>query len=336
MKKLLLALLILTTFKISACRERTKTYDWIPTECAPNNYPVQIFKGYLYYGDNKNVSIPDGRVVNYGWGENGSVNLVGDKMKEAPTAIEIAWISFAEKKNYTGRFELDTKKIDSLLSEGYLDDTESNGKGNFHYIKVGLAPGGNVVLWLTGVRNKQVEIGSYTAKTVENLDWRKVYPNMEGSFDVYVNNVIKDLPDETKEEINEGKVPYAYWSGLRQRYQWRPVVEISEIVSRLEVDYINKERNFWFGEASRKIGFGLLAAPEELSVYWKDNRNQEIRTEIKFSEDETVALFSKMKTGEKAELIVTLDPEKKDAKVTLKTLNTTVTFKNVKVQSFYL
>lgn len=110
MKRICLLLSLVVSFTVSSCQDKMRKYDWIPTECAPKNYPIQIYKGDFYYGDKGRIYIPDGRAVDIGWGEMGSVNIAGDKLKEAPHTLELTWISFTEKKNYKGRFELDTKK----------------------------------------------------------------------------------------------------------------------------------------------------------------------------------------------------------------------------------
>ncbi|MBB5637660.1 hypothetical protein HDE68_003575 [Pedobacter cryoconitis] len=311
-----------------------KKYDWIPTECAPENYPVQVYKGNFYYGDKGSIYIPDGRAVDIGWGEVGSVNIAGDKLKEAPHTLEITWISFTEKKNYTGKFELDTRKIDSLLAAGYPSDIEG-GKDTYKMIKVGMAPGGDVVLWLSGVRNKQVEIGHYKAKTIADLDWKKVYPDLEGSFDPYINDVIKDLSDTVKDQIKNHSIPFNYWAGLRKRYNWKPSFQGNAKVTRIDLDYFNKERDFVFGENLAKITFKPSAVIEELSVYWLDDKNRELRTGVKFDESEAFAVFSKLQENEQGELVITVDKEKSDVTVKLKLKDSEVPFKQIKTQSYY-
>ncbi|KIO76400.1 hypothetical protein TH53_15125 [Pedobacter lusitanus] len=311
-----------------------RKYDWIPTECAPKNYPIQIYKGDFYYGDKGRIYIPDGRAVDIGWGEMGSVNIAGDKLKEAPHTLELTWISFTEKKNYKGRFELDTKKIDSLFAAGYPSDIEG-GKGEYTMIKVGMAPGGDVVLWLSGERNKQVEIGHYKAKPAGELDWKKVYPDLDGSFDPYINDIVKDLSDTVKDQIKNHTIPVDYWSGLRKRYDWKPVIRSSAKVVRIDLDYFNKERDFVFGENLDKMVVKPSAVIEELSVYWLDDKNREVRTEVKFDEHEAFETFSKIKDNEQGELIITIDKSKSDVTVKLKLKNSEVPFQQVKTQSFY-
>ncbi|WP_142526966.1 hypothetical protein [Pedobacter westerhofensis] len=48
--------------QIASCQGfNHKKYDWIPTECAPKDYPAQIYSGHFYYGDKGSVYVPDGR-----------------------------------------------------------------------------------------------------------------------------------------------------------------------------------------------------------------------------------------------------------------------------------
>jgi hypothetical protein len=90
MNKYFTILLFISLLSISSCRTKTskpkndakaavKKYDWIPTECAPEEYPVQIYKGNLLYGiKGAGVDIPDGVTVKNGWGEEGSLPIAGD------------------------------------------------------------------------------------------------------------------------------------------------------------------------------------------------------------------------------------------------------------------
>lgn len=335
MKQLFTLLIIVSSFTLSSCQEKMKKYDWIPTECAPVNYPAQIYKGALLYGEKGSIYIPDGRAINYGWGESGSVNIAGEQMKEVPHTLEISWLSFTEKKNYGGKFELDTKKIDSLFAAGYPDDSEEGGKGNYHSVKVGMAPGGDLVVWLAGSRSKQVEVGFFKAKPIENLDWKKIYPSMEDGIGAYIDVIVKKLPDSVKEQMAAGKIPFGYWGSLRKRYNWKPEIQTNAKVLRIDLDYFNKERDFVFGDALQHLSVKPNAVIEELSVYWLDDRNRELRTELKFDEQEAFSVFSKIPQGEEASLVVVLDKTKKDATVRLKIKDKETPFQQVKVQSFY-
>lgn len=334
MKNILLTLLITSAFSISACQEKMNKYDWKPTASAPADYPAQIFEGNFYYGKTGKIDVPDGRAINVGWGADGALNIAGEKMKEAPRTLEISWLSFAEGKNYSGKFELDTKKIEALLAAGYPDDTEPENRGSYKMINVGLAPGGDVVLWLSGSINKQVEIGHYKANAAGELDWKKVYPAMEGTIDTYISSVVSELPQEVQEQIKNKTIPFGYWEGLRKRYNWKPVFVSGQTVLRADLDYRNKEHDFIFGEGLKKIVSRADALPEEISVYWLDSRNRELRTEIKFNTAETAALFAGL-SQEEGELIITIDAAQQTAAVKLKSKDKEVPFTQLKVQSFF-
>ncbi|CAM4074194.1 Protein of unknown function [Pedobacter westerhofensis] len=334
MKRLLILTVAIGSFTISACQEKMKKYDWIPTECAPKDYPVQIYSGHFYYGDKGSIYVPDGRAVNYGWGEEGSINIAGDKFKESPHTLELTWISFTEKKNYFARFNLDTKKIDSLFAAGYPTDV-GDGKGTYHEVKVGMAPGGYVVLWLTAERSKQVEVGQFRAKVTGELDWKKVYPDMGGTFDEYSNAIVSDLSDTIKQQMKDHTIPMGYWESLRKRYLWKPVIESTAEVKRIDFDYANKERDFIFGEALNNITVKPTAVIEELSVYWLDDKKRELRTEIKFNEQEAFKLFSEIKDDGEGQLVVHLNKDKPDATVEIKYKGKQFVFEELKVKSFY-
>jgi len=334
MRKLFLLIITLSSFTISSCQEKMKKYEWLPTECAPENYPAEIYSGFFHYGTKGSIYIPNGRTVDYGWGENGSVNIAGEQLKEAPHSLELSWISYAEKKNYAGKFELDAKKIDSLFAEGYPDDVEG-GRSTYQMIKVGMAPGGDVVVWLSGDKSKQVEIGHFKAKPIGELDWKKIYPNMDETMSQYIDAQLQKLPENIQTAIKNGEIPYDYWEGLRKRYQWKAVVESTAAITRIDLAYFNKERDFVFGEALKHMVDQQAGVIEELSVYWLDDQKRELRTEIKFDEKEAFAVFSNLKENEKGELLISLDKGKKDATVKLKIRDKEIPFKEIKTQSFF-
>jgi hypothetical protein len=55
----------------------------------------------------------------------------------------------------------------------------------------------------------------------------------------------------------------------------------------------------------------------------------------RFDENEAFAIFSKLQGNEQGELVINIDKEKQDARVSLKIKNSLVPFKQLKVQHFY-
>lgn len=333
MKKLILILTIISTVLISSCQEKMKKYHWLPSENAPSNYPAEIYSGYFYYGDKSNIYIPNRRMIDFGWGEPGSVDIVGDEMKEAPHKLEITWVSYTENKNYTGTFDLDVKKIDSLFATGYPDDnTDSIGK--FSTISVGLAPRGRVVVWMSGDRSKQVEVGSYQAKETGPLNWSIVYPNMKGTMQEYINLELAKFPAEIQQQIKDKKIPFGYWDSLRKRYNWKPVTQSSALVNRIDIDYFNKEHDFKFGEGLKHTTYALSAVPEAISIYWHDKYKRYLRTDIFFDEKEAFQIFAQIQDGQKADLITSINSDSSDVRIGLKINDMVIPFKNINEQTF--
>jgi len=93
-------------------------YEWLPTESAPIAFPMEIIEGTLFYPGSGSIYIPDRRPFANGWGRTGSMHLVGDDAKPVPERLELTWFSYAEDKFYSGRFELNHARLDSLFDAG--------------------------------------------------------------------------------------------------------------------------------------------------------------------------------------------------------------------------
>lgn len=332
-KRLVGALLYLTCFILPSCKSENimRKYDWIPTECAPEIFPVEIYSGTLYYGKDKMIYIPDGRTVNSGWGAEGSTHDAGEKMKEAPTALDINWISFAEKKSYAGHFSLDTKRIDELFQRGYEDAHLPEGRDEYNRIKVGLAPGGTVVVWISGAGN-MVEVGRFQAKEVAGFDWKQKYPTMEISMKDFSDTVMKDLPDSVRLSITNNNIPYGLWDKWRKRFLWKVEGIGFGNTHEIKVDYFNKERQSIYH--IQNILFENRSPVEKINVFWTDTLQREIRTEIKFDEDEVFNTFGQA-GNEQATLLVTLDSKKDELLIRLKIKDKELPFKKFKFKSYY-
>ncbi|MCW3169056.1 DUF2931 family protein [Chryseobacterium sp. 09-1422] len=50
-----------------SCQSEEK-FEWLPTESAPLLYPMNIYKGYLYFEDGGSVYIPCSGSARNGWG----------------------------------------------------------------------------------------------------------------------------------------------------------------------------------------------------------------------------------------------------------------------------
>ncbi|MCB9062811.1 MAG: DUF2931 family protein [Halobacteriovoraceae bacterium] len=187
------------------------TYEWRPTESALKKFPMKIVKGHLYYPNGKSIYIPSKSIIDNGWGEVGSVHVVGEDKKPVPNKLEILWFSFTENQFYEGTFELPYEKLKKMFKEGI-----PNEKDTYPYFVVGVAPGGGLSLWLAGSGNV-VEVANFKAKKVDQ-NWSVVVKNKKISRLEYIKIMLEDsLGMEGLENLNKNGVPKDYFDKIIQK-----------------------------------------------------------------------------------------------------------------------
>jgi hypothetical protein len=323
--------LILITFTTNACKKPMKKYKWIPTECAPADYPSQIYNGFVFYGDGKSIYIPDGRPIDYGWGADGSINIAGEDFKEAPNRITVNWISYAENKSYSADFKLDEKKIDSLFNLGYRDDSNSIGRPTYDMVKIGLAPGGFVVVWLTGFAT-QIEVGHFTAEEVPGFDWKKRYSEI--NMTEYREHILTKIAPEAQRKITEGKIPFQYWNNLRNRYDW--IINFNNTPGFMEtiVEFINKEEQHIYKDEIPMLTYQHLAPPEHFYIEWLDHLKRKLGSDIWFDVAEMQSIFSRH-ADEKITINVAIDDNNNKPRITFKTGDKVIATPTIKTKTYY-
>ena len=126
----------------------TKTFDWLATECAPKNYPMEIIDGtFFYHKQEHGLYIPSGGTICEGWGTMISSHIVGEDLKPLPDRLQITFFSYMEDAFYKGEFELPYDKIVEMFETGYYSP-EEEGETTYQRIMCGVAPGGTVAVWL--------------------------------------------------------------------------------------------------------------------------------------------------------------------------------------------
>lgn len=279
-------------------------YEWLPTESADYNYPMQIIEGRLIFKDKNFVLIPDDKIISNGWGETGSIHLIGNDLKPIPEKLMISWFSFTEDKFYSGTFDLPYEKIKSLFEEGFIDPV--NGKKiTYSEIIVGLAPEGEISVWLSG--RITTEIGNFQAKEV-NTDWVSVINNPDISRKDYIQIILdeelgdklayldkRDIPHSpwrTPEEIVKIGIHHGLWKMYRGKYLWVPVIAGISKPTRMWIKSFNGENNyidFPMGDLKLKAS----AVPRRIKIDWKAPTGGDFTASIIFDEKEIFKAFQK-------------------------------------------
>ena len=152
----------------------TPRLEWAPGVCAPKLYPVEVYRGD-FYTENDWLPIPNGGIVNAGWGDNGMNMGEGSII---PDGFEITYFSYLENKFYTGKFALPKQRIRELFEKGLIG-YRTKKYVTYDAMIVGMAPGGVLVVWMMS-RDNQIEIGRYQASETE-LEWNIFAPTVSES-----------------------------------------------------------------------------------------------------------------------------------------------------------
>jgi len=198
-------------------------FKWGVAVTVPREYPIEIHKGYLENDKKMMASFINTGLIQDGWTYDGDALSGGN---ELPTLLSLTWISYAEKKFWKIETEIDKTtqdKIKQFFKEGYMNKDLNGVWSHITYkkITVGLAPGGIVILWLSG-RNKKVEIAQYQAvETFVSVNefYRNPDEDTQQEFYDYFYNAY--ISKETREYIKMNGVPVKLWKEYRTKYNYR-------------------------------------------------------------------------------------------------------------------
>lgn len=279
-------------------------YKWLPTECADYNYPMRIIEAKLIFKDKDYASIPNAKDVNNGWGEVGSTYLVGEHLKPIPEKLMILWFSFAEDKFYSGVFDLPYEKMKALFEEGYIHPSDGK-KVTYDRIMVGIAPEGEISVWLSGAI--VTEVANFQAQPAK-VDWVKMSDNPDVSRRDYVrimlDSVLEGMPASldkrgvphsiwrTPQEIAKLGVPHGLWEMYRERYFWEPSIAGLSRPSRIWIKSWNGEKHYFdfpVSEFKRKAS----VVPSRIKIDWRDPKGRRFGADITFEEQEVFKAFKK-------------------------------------------
>ncbi|RBQ01933.1 DUF2931 family protein [Pedobacter miscanthi] len=286
----LLLLVLVTT--VSSCKGQNmeEKFDWTATISAPKEVPVEVYQGEVSaknYGQNLSHLGP----VAVGWGLAGAIVSSGPDTKELPDYLGLTWVSFAEKKVYSGQFQLPKEKILKLFKDGFNNGANKPDE-TYNTFIIGLAPKGNIIVWAAGDGN-QVEIAHFTAAETK-IDTAKLSDEEKHLFThKYVDYVLSDtmiIEPQFQARIKSQGYPNAelYTAIYRKKYNWTPKVVLpngyhltnwSFMLSNGEKEYI-LDGNKILAKQSRAI-------PYLLNVMFTDNEKNRYEADIVITQDKS-------------------------------------------------
>src|SRR5690606_18407446 len=206
-----------------------------------------------------------------------------------PDRLEITFFSYLEDQHYQGTFDLPYDKILTLFAQESNDD----GSPMYDRIMVGVAPGGAVAVWLTGVA-RTVEVFFGKAEPVDmpltGMRGRVVQDRAS-----YVEGALEDaLGPEFLKSIRTNGIPFNGWFELRKRYEWKPVLAYGVIPrDSADVKYFNGE----FDRVRLPVDAVDRAVPQRIQFSYRSPEGWSYLYIIHFDEEETTTAFQQLGSG---------------------------------------
>ncbi|QDP84730.1 DUF2931 family protein [Chryseobacterium sp. SNU WT5] len=298
MKKIIISTLLALLFW--ACKEKTK-FSYSVTVSAPEEYPVEVHEGWLMDDQKKFIcSMPKAGNEGGGWEYDGS--KAGQGGSRIPYHLNLTYVAYAEKKFYTVDADLPVDKILEEFNKGFdvqgrkkVDGENPLVHDTYNTFTIGAAPGGVVVIWLSGNHNR-VEICRLQAKEVF-VDVNDFYQNADEEnqqqfFDSWFKIAV---PEKAQEEIREKGIPFGLWDNYRERFKYRFVLQPydeKDVILTNDIRYYNGEHRFYLRPNELAKGeYELAAIP--FSIYPMFTK---YNTKILFDDKEMLSVFKKLQS----------------------------------------
>lgn len=281
--------------------------SWENVPCSPYGYPAEVYEGGLEKrnknGDILNYSGSNGRLIEGPWGSSGGGM---NSASFVPTHLSCTWLSYAENVFYNIDCVIDHDKMLKLFQEGYPDSLaflnyKEREKSYYDSIITGFAPGGVVVIWLSG-GGKQVEIGRYKGnkQTVDPEEIAGLEQEVHVLFEKDFRDAVMSDPAVVPLEVQKANqvkpIPYGLWDTYRKRYSWRPIFEVQNNgkFSSCYFEMINGEKEQLFDITLKENKFIERAIPTLINLAWKDSKMVRFGCKIIFEQEEIKTAFEAM------------------------------------------
>ncbi|WP_228414587.1 DUF2931 family protein [Chryseobacterium sp. SNU WT5] len=288
-------------------------FKWAGGISAPKEYQMQVYFGQIIADDFQYGYSDIVGTIQGGWGNVNEAMGSSDVLHEIPHTLEFTWFSVVENKYYAGHWDLDTVKITKLFKEGFTTtkfDYSLNKmapiKGTYDLISVGMAPGGKLVLWLSGAGN-QVEVGFFQAKEIE-ITKEEAYEDFQYTYKPNYRSIalnsqsnggfVDDLVHKKIQE--EGYPDPKIYEDFRERFNWRLKIILANgnIIENRRLEMCNGEKETIYHNENNIVAYNKRAIPYNFDFDWKDENGKKYHSEIAFTGNtEYIRQANKMYNG---------------------------------------
>ena len=303
----------------------TEKYDYEQGISTPEGYPIKLLSESQFKvavkGDRNPVTLLETGKVYSG------ICGVGDNTFKSsdeggivlPDSLKLYWYAYVEDKYYGLKTKLDKDKISEYFKMGYVRDFQGHLneadfiKGDYRDLVAGIAPGGDVVLWISGGFETTRELAVFKAKEMSAADF-KDYDTIN---DVARKEVLadtctcEDRPQFRRIVNNSKPIPAGKWMNkYRQKFDWKFTINnFGQTKTKLILYCYNGERFAFYNEEISKLPYQKQVLPSTLTFAFIKNEKR-YHLAMDFNEEEVYHHFAELsKMNQPIELSVNISED---------------------------
>jgi len=195
---------------LASCQSKEK-FDWDAGISGPKHYPSGAPSVNYFYKGEDLAGASTGTGADQGWGITSGGFTGGDDLKPVPDSVYVKWICGADDLLYKAGFKLPREKMLELFKKGATDPFGK--RSDYTVIIAGMAPGGNVCIWMQA-GTSLTEVAKFKVKKgIEDANLDKSYreKDIKGWGDYLTYWELHGIPYQVWEE---GEKEYNYTIGF--------------------------------------------------------------------------------------------------------------------------
>jgi hypothetical protein len=180
-------------------------------------------------------------------------------------------------------------KILTLFREGIQD--VGHGRQTYQSIIVGLAPEGEVSVFLSGIGATVEVINNLRAREVET-EWKEITDNDDISRAEYIKIILKEAQsNEQVEHLLKHGIPKGLMDSYRQQYPWKPKMANGK-PEYMVIKTLNGELEYYNFLKPHKPR-STRGIPKQINYRFWDLKGEQYYTQIFFNEERTIEDFER-------------------------------------------
>ena len=223
-------------------KEPRTIFSWSPSVSTPYNYPVELLRCKVGFGDEgKSFPVFDSFPI-LGIGESGAggVDLNAFDIERGfpiPNSIDILWVAYTEKKFYNANIQFSEElqyRILELFREGYYG-VKQNQRFRYNNLVITLLPEGKIWLYLDG-SHRYVRL-DYTLQAEEvSVELSDYVGTRHKTMDDFCTGRLSDYP-EAIENLSKNGIPKGLWDTYAERFPYDIQIEFENEQTVFDPNY---------------------------------------------------------------------------------------------------